>query len=55
MYAIRSYYANKRALKARAEFAEQLARGGEEEGEVEEGDEGDASDKAPRKRKRSAS
>lgn len=50
--------ANKRALKARAEFAEQLARGGDEEAEAvaEEGDDGEAGspEKAPRKRKRSA-
>ncbi len=46
--------ANKRALKARAQFAEQLVRG-EGEGEAEAEDAGeDGQDKAPRKRKRSA-
>jgi hypothetical protein len=51
--------ANKRALKARAELAEQLARGGDEhedasEAEADEPAEPTQPEKAPRKRKRSA-
>ena len=46
--------ANKRALKARAEFAEQLARGGDEEAEAVAEEEDGSPEKAPRKRKRSA-
>ena len=45
--------ANKKALKARAEFAEQLTRGDDDEAEeLDELDEDAGHDKAPRKRKR---